>query len=180
MDPTRQVHSEADQISLLTTTSQGNQREDHCPPQPTISATLETLQICALLPSIKIAVFDTTPEILDPKGHVLDVLYQKSGAEGEAFRLVPFKYVIMTRQKGYEDANDIRLILLSPLRPNAQSKVVVCKRRKQKRKQNLLPGPTENEILRYSTVNEILAFSLCQKSPFINNLLGMERTLDAS
>jgi len=94
-----QSDSQANQISLSMATSQANQTDDHCSTNSSTLANLKTLQICSLLPSLKIPVFDCTPEIFDPKGHCLDVLSQKSGAKGEVFKLIPFKYVVMKGRK---------------------------------------------------------------------------------
>lgn len=92
MDPENQINlGQVDLSSSSRPTHREDQADADSSRESLLPASLETLKFCSLLPSLKVAVIDSTSGILDPGAHVLDGVAGGSGAEGDAFKFIPFK-----------------------------------------------------------------------------------------
>ena len=91
MDSHNQINLESVQSSSSSPTHWGGQADADGSRESLLPASLETLKTCSLLPSLKVAVIDSTSRILDPGAHFLDNVSSGSGAEGDAFKFIPFE-----------------------------------------------------------------------------------------
>jgi hypothetical protein len=91
MDSHNQIDLESAQSSSSWPTHREDQADTDGSRESLLPASLETLKFCSLLPSLKVALIDSTSGILDPGAYLLDNVADGSGAEGDAFKFIPFK-----------------------------------------------------------------------------------------